>query len=261
VSASSRTRASSTRTPARRPSARPATTRSSTRTPWKRSALRPTLTKRQQVYTAIVVVLLVIVGLVVWFTPLMSVRQVQVRGVSTVSQDQVRGALDVPAGTPLLRVDLGAAAARVAALPRVAHATVDRHYPSGLTVSVTERVPTVFVDKPDGTHLLDATGFDFATTPPAPGLPRLVVANPGPRDALTGAALAVLGALPGPVRTQVEQVVPASPADVRLTLVGGRTVLWGSPVDLQHKGAVLAALLTQPGRVYDVSSPGLPTIS
>jgi len=262
VSASSRTRASSTRTPARRRSARPATARPSTpRTPRKRTALRPTLTKRQQVYTAIAVVLLVIVGLVVWFTPLMSVRQVQVRGVSTVSQEQVRGALDVPAGTPLLRVDLGAAAARVAALPRVARATVDRHYPSGLTVSVTERVPTVFVDKPDGTHLLDATGFDFATAPPAPGLPRLVVANPGPRDALTGAALAVLGALPGPVRTQVEQVVPASPADVRLTLVGGRTVLWGSPVDLQHKGAVLAALLTQPGKVYDVSSPGLPTIS
>ena len=261
MSASSRTRASSTRTPARRPSARPATTRSSTRTPRKRSALRPTLTKRKQVYTAIVVVLLVIVGLVVWFTPLMSVRQVQVRGVSTVSQEQVQGALDVPAGTPLLRVDLGAAAARVAALPRVARATVDRHYPSGLTVSVTERVPTVFVDKPDGTHLLDAAGTDFATAPPAPGVPRLVVANPGPRDALSGAALAVLGALPGPVRTQVEQVVPASPADVRLTLVGGRTVLWGSPVDLQHKGAVLAALLTQPGKVYDVSSPGLPTIS
>ncbi len=262
MSASSRTRASSTRTPARRRSARPATARPSTpRTPRKRTALRPTLTKRQQVYTAIAVVLLVIVGLVVWFTPLMSVRQVQVRGVSTVSQEQVQGALDVPAGTPLLRVDLGAAAARVAALPRVARATVDRHYPSGLTVSVTERVPTVFVDKPDGTHLLDATGFDFATAPPAPGLPRLVVANPGPRDALTGAALAVLGALPGPVRTQVEQVVPASPADVRLTLVGGRTVLWGSSVDLQHKSAVLAALLTQPGKVYDVSSPGLPTIS
>lgn len=73
-----------------------------------------------------VVVLLVVLTAVAWFTPALSVRDVQVRGVSALTQDQVRTALDVPMGTPLLKVDLTAAAARVAALGRVARATVDR---------------------------------------------------------------------------------------------------------------------------------------
>lgn len=227
----------------------------------RRSALRPRLTRRQQIYAALVVAVLLVAGLLVWFTPLMAVRQVQVQGLSSVSQGQVLTALDVPTGTPLLRVDLTAAAARVARLPRVARATVDRHYPSELTVSVTERVPMVFVNKPDGNHLLDATGVDFATAPPTPGVPRLVLADPSPSNPLTKAALAVVGALPDAVRTQVDQVAPASVLDVRLILARGRTVLWGAPDDLAHKGAVLAALLSQPGKTYDVSSPDLPTIS
>jgi cell division protein FtsQ len=227
----------------------------------RRSALRPRLTRRQQIYAALVVAVLVVAGLLVWFTPLMAVREVQVQGLSSVSQGQVLTALDVPTGTPLLRVDLTAAAARVARLPRVARATVDRHYPSELTVSVTERVPMVFVNKPDGNHLLDATGVDFATAPPTPGVPRLVLADPSPNNPLTKAALAVVGALPDAVRTQVDQVAPASVLDVRLILARGRTVLWGAPDDLAHKGAVLAALLSQPGKTYDVSSPDLPTIS
>ncbi len=227
----------------------------------RRSALRPRLTRRQQIYAALVVAVLVVAGLLVWFTPLMAVREVQVQGLSSVSQGQVLTALDVPTGTPLLRVDLTAAAARVARLPRVARATVDRHYPSELTVSVTERVPMVFVNKPDGNHLLDATGVDFATAPPTPGVPRLVLADPSPNNPLTKAALAVVGALPAAVRTQVDQVAPASVLDVRLILARGRTVLWGAPDDLAHKGGVLAALLSQPGKTYDVSSPDLPTIS
>ncbi len=255
MSASSRTHDP----PSRRAGASPS--RSSRNSRSRRSALRPRLTRRQQIYAALVVAVLVVAGLLVWFTPLMAVRQVQVQGLSSVSQGQVLTALDVPTGTPLLRVDLTAAAARVARLPRVARATVDRHYPSELTVSVTERVPMVFVNKPDGNHLLDATGVDFATAPPTPGVPRLVLADPSPNNPLTKAALAVVGALPDAVRTQVDQVAPASVLDVRLILARGRTVLWGAPDDLAHKGAVLAALLSQPGKTYDVSSPDLPTIS
>lgn len=255
MSASSRTHDP----PSRRAGASPSRSSRSSRS--RRSALRPRLTRRQQIYAALVVAVLVVAGLLVWFTPLMAVRQVQVQGLSSVSQGQVLTALDVPTGTPLLRVDLTAAAARVARLPRVARATVDRHYPSELTVSVTERVPMVFVNKPDGNHLLDATGVDFATAPPTPGVPRLVLADPSPNNPLTKAALAVVGALPDAVRTQVDQVAPASVLDVRLILARGRTVLWGAPDDLAHKGAVLAALLSQPGKTYDVSSPDLPTIS
>lgn len=245
----------STRGSGRSPRSRP--DRSATR----RSPLRPTLTRRQQLIAAGVAVLLVVALAVAWFTPLLSVRQVEVQGASAVSQEQVLAKLDVPMGTPLLRVDLDGAAARLTTLPRVARATVDRHYPSGLTVTVTERVPVAFVDKADGPHLLDATGVDFAAAAPTPGVPRLLAPNPVAGDPLTTAALQVVAALPPPVRAQVAQVAPESPVDVRFTLLDGRTVVWGAPADQQRKGAVLAAVLSQPGKTYDVSSPDLPTVS
>ena len=40
----------------------------------------------------------------------------------------------------------------------------------------------------------------------------------------------------------------------------GLSVVWGTTDRTDEKAEKLAALLTQPGRVYDVSSPGLPTV-
>ncbi len=40
----------------------------------------------------------------------------------------------------------------------------------------------------------------------------------------------------------------------------GRVVVWGTNDRTEEKAAKLAALLTQPGRTYDVSSPDLPTV-
>lgn len=231
------------------------------RTPRTASTLRPTLTRRQQLIAAAAALTLVVLVALAWFTPALSVRQVEVRGTSVLTQGEVSAALGVPTGTPLLQVDLDAAAARVAALPRVAHVTVKRSYPSELVVAVQERVPVVFVDKPDGTHLLDATGADFAVAPPTPGVARLVVPNAVPGDAETMAALQVIAALPAEVRTQVAQIAPASVVDIRFALVDGRTVRWGATTDMVDKARVLAALLTQPGKTYDVSSPDLPTVS
>ena len=44
-------------------------------------------------------------------------------------------------------------------------------------------------------------------------------------------------------------------------LANGKTVRWGNADDSARKAAVLAALMTRPGKVYDVSSPDLPTVS
>ena len=50
-----------------------------------------------------------------------------------------------------------------------------------------------------------------------------------------------------------------SPADVVLLLRDGREVRWGGVERSERKADVLMALLTQPGQVFDVSSPDLPT--
>jgi cell division protein FtsQ len=56
-------------------------------------------------------------------------------------------------------------------------------------------------------------------------------------------------------------VAASSPVDVTLLLADGREVRWGATDQGERKAAVLGALLTQPGQVYDVTTPDLPTIS
>lgn len=202
----------------------------------------------------------VALGLVLYFTPVMSARSIVVIGTGAVTRDEVVDAAKVKLGTPLLQIDTDSVADRVAGIRRVASARVQREYPSSLRITIVERVPVVVKDFPDGPHLYDRVGVDFATAPPPPGLPYIDVDHPGPTDPPTKAALSVMTALRPEVVAQVGRVAAPSVAAITLTLNDGRTVVWGTTDRTQEKAEKLAALLTQPGRVYDVSSPDLPTV-
>jgi len=209
-------------------------------------------------------VLLIVVGvglgLVLYFTPAMSARNIVVTGIGAVTREEVLDAARVRPGTPLLQINTNQVADRVAAIRRVASARVQRQYPSALRITIVERVPVVVKDFPDGPHLFDRDGVDFATAPPPPALPILDVENPGPSDPATKAALQVLTALRPEVAGQVGRISAPSPASITLTLSDGRVVIWGTTDRAEEKAEKLAALLTQPGRTYDVSSPDLPTV-
>ena len=211
-------------------------------------------------WTAVIAVLVVGLGLLLYFTPIMSARSIVVTGLGAVTQDEVVAATGVAAGTPLLQVDTDAVAERVAGIRRVASARVQRQYPSSLRVTVVERIPIVVRDYPDGVHLFDRDGVDFATAPPPPGVPYLDTENPGPGDPATKAALQVMTSLRPEVAGQVGRVSAPSVAAITLTLIDGRVVVWGTTDRTEEKALKLAALLTQPGQTYDVSSPDLPTV-
>ena len=70
----------------------------------------------------------------------------------------------------------------------------------------------------------------------------------------------MLTALRPEIVAQVGRIAAPSVASITLTLTDGRTVIWGTNERTDEKAQKLAALLTQPGRVYDVSSPDLPTV-
>jgi len=212
------------------------------------------------VWTILLALITGALGLVVYFTPLMSARSVEVKGAEVVTSEEVLGAAQVKLGTPLLQIDTDAVADRVAGIRRVASARVQRGYPATVRITIIERIPLVVKDFPDGPHLFDRDGVDFASAPPPPGLPYLDVDNPGPADPPTKAALDVMVALPPGVAAQVGRVAAPSVAAITLTLVDGRTVVWGTTDRANEKAEKLAALLTQPGRTYDVSSPDLPTV-
>jgi cell division protein FtsQ len=181
------------------------------------------------------------------------------------SEQQLRDAAAVPLGGPLISVDTGAVADRLRALPAVASVEVERDWPHGVALHVVQRTPVAAVQTATGPAMVDATGVVIAG-PAAPGLPGLAVATPGPADPATLAGVAVLAALPQPVRGQVlTATVTASPgggpAQVELGLGGSKEVHWGSAERSAEKAAVLVPLLSQPGRIYDVTSPDLPTIT
>ncbi|MEE6177748.1 cell division protein FtsQ/DivIB [Mycobacterium sp. 050134] len=209
-------------------------------------------------------VLLAVAGvglaLVLYFTPAMSARSIVVTGTGTVTREEVLDAARVRPGTPLLQINTSQVADRVAAIRRVASARVQRQYPSALRITIVERVPVAVKDFPDGPHLFDRDGVDFAAGPPPPALPYLDVADPGPMDPATKAALQVLTALRPEVAGQVGRIAAPSVASITLTLGDGRVVIWGTTDRTEEKAEKLAALLTQPGRTYDVSSPDLPTV-
>jgi cell division protein FtsQ len=209
-------------------------------------------------------VLLVAVGVgtrvLLYDAGLADVEEVTVTGLTTVPEQAVRDAAAIGPGGPLVAVDTAGAARRVAAVEGVASVEVRRAWPHTVEVSVTERVPLALWQDAQGLLEVDGTGLPYRRAPePPPALPRLAFAGVGPQDPATTAALTVLRALTDPLRAQVETVEVAG-THVTLGLSGGRSVRWGTAERTLDKVSVLGALLGQPGSVYDVSSPDLPTV-
>ena len=210
---------------------------------------------------AAVLVLVGAGGLVVWFTPALSVDAVRVVGAELVSADEVVAAAGIRRGTPLARVDVDAVDRRVAALPPVREVRVGRDLPGTVVIRIAERNPAAVVEQPGGPWLIDATGVVYAPVAERPpGLVLLKIPAPAAGDATTRAALTVLRALPPALREPLAALAADAPARVRLELTDGRTIVWGDSSENEAKVRVALVLLTRPGKTIDVSAPELVTI-
>jgi cell division protein FtsQ len=210
---------------------------------------------------AAAVVLIGAAGVVVWFTPALSVDTVRVVGADLVTPDEVRAAAGIRRGTPLARVDVDAVHRRVAALPPVRRVRVGRDLPGTVEIRVTERTPAAVVERPGGLWMIDASGVVYAPTAARPaGLALLKIPSPGAGDATTRAALTVLRALPPALLQPLTALVADAPARVRLELSDGRTIIWGDSSENEAKVRVALVLLARPGKTIDVSAPELVTI-
>jgi cell division protein FtsQ len=197
------------------------------------------------------------------------VRSVTVTGAHLVSSARVIAAANVPAGTPLLRVDTAAVARQVEAIPQVASARVTKDWPDRLAIAVTERVPVLAVKMAGGGYdLVDPTGVPVRWAKHRPvAMPLLLTTLPG--SALAGApgvsaAADVLAELQPWLASAVTQLSvtqaggsgDAAGQQVTLHLKNGKTVLWGAPDSAGQKNRELAILLPGKARYVDVSAPG-----
>jgi cell division protein FtsQ len=212
---------------------------------------------------------------------LLVVRAITVSGTRLVTPAQVRAAADVPAGTPLIRVDTAQVGARVeAAIRQVASVRVSKDWPDGLSITVTERVPVVAVRMAGGGYdLVDHDGVIVTYTGAKPArLPLFQTELPGsglPGSQDVATASAVLAELPAWLYREVTDVAVTSGDGVSGSVGGtggveeasvpagsvvlyvnrGQTVVWGGPDMVVMKARELAILMRNRARYYDVSDP------
>jgi cell division protein FtsQ len=218
---------------------------------------------------AALVALIAAVGAAAWavgWSSLFDVRTVDVRGTSRLTVEEVLEAAQVPRGVPLIRADTAEAAGRVKSLLLVADADVTRRWPHTIRIDVTERTTAAVVAEGAGTYaLLDATGVRFDTVDERPeGIPLIdaeIEDGAGADSDIVLAGLTVARALPPDLAARTEEIRASTPDSVTVLLDDDVVVEWGGPQESARKAAVLAVLMQQPARVYDVSTPEVPTTS
>jgi cell division protein FtsQ len=206
-------------------------------------------------------VLCVAVGVSVWlvfFSAVLAVEAVEVRGAEALGADRVRAAAGVPVGDPLARVDLEQVRARVERLPAVRRAEVTRAWPHAVAVTVVERTAIGVVERGGSHFLIDVEGVLFREVDgPDPGLPSILAGD----DRAAAEAAQVVAVLPPDVTRRVERLEAPTMDSITLHLRDGRQVVWGSSEQPQRKAQVLAVLVKREGAVLDVSVPSAPTVS
>lgn len=207
-----------------------------------------------------VLVMLLLAGAVylVWFSPLLATRSVTVSGTDVLTKDEVLAAAAVGVGTPLVRVDTGAVADRVAGLPPVAGVTVTRQWPGTVRIQVAEREPRLAIPAGGGYLLADANGVVFEAVPRAPSGLVVVDADPADQQVLVDVGT-VFSALSPATAAKVSRLAAPSRDGIELRLSNGDRVIWGSAEDSALKSQVLDELMKQGGTEFNVSAPAFPT--
>lgn len=217
------------------------------------------------------VTVLVLVAVAALRSPVLDVDRVVVTGADHTTAAVVVEASGVRTGEPLVDVDTGAVARRLADLPWVRSADVERRWPATVAVEVLERVPVAVVEAQGGGVLLvDGDGRVLAREATAPaGLVRLdgltVRAEPGERlDGAAAGPLAVADALP-PTLARSTAAVVVEDGQVDLQLVPFGRVRLGTPDDLPDKFLAAATVLARVDPtgfgVLDVRVPSAPVLT
>ena len=223
--------------------------------------------RRRLKRVAVAVLALIVVGTLTWlvlFSSVMAVRRVAVDGETTLSESQVRRTADVSMGEPLARIDVAAIEARVASMERIQSVTVSRSWLHTVRITVVERTPVAWLTVGGAIRALDRYGIDFRTYDKAPkGLleAEVTATDPRQRQQTLEAVAAVVQLIEDEdpaLRKQMQAVSAATKDSIELNLTSGRTVVWGSRADSQHKLTVLRALLRINADRYDVIAPDQP---
>lgn len=133
-----------------------------------------------------------------WLTTadMFQIAGVDVRGVRSVSDAEIRDLAGMFTGQNVFHVDLDAATRRALANPWVREVRIERSLPNRISMIFTERVPRAVLQAANGRYLIDSEGVVMAPVPKdeaaATGLPVIAVRDfrAVPREAVTAGAVA-----------------------------------------------------------------------
>jgi cell division protein FtsQ len=212
--------------------------------------------------TVALIVAFVVSGFVVLHSPLFSARHLVVTGAVHESIVSILSAAGLENHPPLIDVNPAGVSSAVEALPWIDSATVSRHWPEGLTVSVTERTPVGEVALAGGrVALLDATGRVLEIVPVSAVPEGMLTLDdvghvPRPGAALDATGIDIVGlaaAVPRTIRPLVKFVGTSRSDGLILMLDAGPEVVIGPRTDLAAKFVGLATLLAARPRTVDAS--------
>ncbi len=225
---------------------------------------------------AAIVLVVALVGLV--HTPWFGAQAVSVTGTHPHTPDAaILAAAGLQGHPPLISVNPGVVAKKVESLPFIATAHVRRHWPDGVQIAVTERVPVVQMAGPASSwSLLDGHGRTLQVVPgrlpgvvayivhtPTAGIPPAPVGASLP--AAAGPGLEVSRTLPPAFSSQVVSVTVAADGSISMALTSGITVLFGTDSDRTAKYQDIASILAHgtlhASSIIDVTVPESPTVS
>jgi cell division protein FtsQ len=230
---------------------------------------RRTRTKRALWMSVLAIVAtLSIVLAVAIYSPILALREITVKGTSSLDEAEIVAAVDGQLGTPLALLDNARIERELSKFSLIRSFVTETVPPSTLVIHVVEREALGVVTNGERFDVIDAAGVVIRTVDERPAsLPRITVAGePKAGDVAFDSVVEVLLALPADLLERVGTVSASTKDDVTFKLSnGGPTVVWGSVDRSAFKARVLETLVAKKGNAavkkYDVTAPDSVVIS
>ena len=198
------------------------------------------------------------------YTPLFRLRDIHVEGTQSLRPGEVITRAGIGSGTNVFHLDTGSIVTALEADPWIRSATVERHLPGSVVITVQERTPIARVLVGTTSTVVAGDGIVLPGAA-ATGLPEIRASVGELTDDDRTAAAAALEAIPPVVRARVSAVVAEPTGSLVMDLAGGLTVRYGVGGDQVAKATALRSVLAWASRVHvalaqiDLSVPQAPS--
>lgn len=198
------------------------------------------------------VAVLLLAPWVLFASPLLRVRAVEVAGAEHTQVDEVVGAAQLGDGDNLLLLSSDEVIRNVGALPWISSVEVDRMLPGTVRIRIEERRPALVLSLGAARWTIDAHGRVLESGTARSDLPVLAgvqvgTVSPGVdlKTADATGAMRVWRSLPAGLARDMEAIFAPTVERITLVLADGTQVRYGAPESMAAKNEVLRALLAQ----------------